>query len=65
MMEYHRTQKRKTCVPAGHIHCSKCDKSIIVPKSDAEGATYTLCFDCATQPHNDFIKNGRANNEMS
>jgi len=45
-MEYHRTQKRSTCVPAGHVHCKNCDKSIIVPMSYAEGATEILCHDC-------------------
>jgi len=35
-MEYHRTQRRSTCVPAGHVHCKNCDKSIIVPMSYAE-----------------------------
>jgi hypothetical protein len=45
-LEYHRTKKRTTCVPAGHIHCDRCDKAIIVPKSYAEGATIHLCVDC-------------------
>jgi predicted nucleic acid-binding Zn ribbon protein len=45
-IQYHRTIKRKSCVPAPHVHCQSCDKAIIVSKSYLGGATEALCRDC-------------------
>ncbi len=45
---YHRKRYRDTCIGAGHIHCSKCDKPIHLSLWEYQelGEHFDICSEC-------------------